>query len=78
MVALQIQKNVWKPFTKSSSAIFLKWQPFFFFTKNRLMCSRGSKWQPYSHPSSVWWIPLTKFGGAKICVEGLFEWQSAM
>ena len=30
------------------------------------MCSGGSKWQPYSHPSSAWRIPLTKSVGAKI------------
>ena len=67
MVALQIHQNVWMSFTKSGGAIFLKWQPFFFFfTKNKLMCSGGSKWRTYSHPSSAWWIPLTKSSGAKI------------
>ena len=54
------------PFTKSSDAIFLKWQPSF-FTKNKLMCNGGLKWKPYSHPSSAWWIPFKKSGGAKIC-----------
>ena len=53
------------PFTKSGGAIFLKWQPSF-FTKNKLICSGGLKWKPYSHPSSAWWIPFTKSGGAKI------------
>ena len=67
VVALQISSKRVDVFHKIWWCHILKVTALFFFLqKNKLMCSGGSKWQPYSHPSSAWWIPLTKSGGAKI------------